>query len=101
MKSYHGGDSVISGMYWSLRSGRFFAVSDRGALLPGEVAERYVRLPAPVGLSMGTMMGLAYVLFLPLVGIVGFPALLVYRLVRRSSKGARSVMQRGPKWPIG
>ncbi|MBI4203195.1 MAG: hypothetical protein HY532_08805 [Chloroflexi bacterium] len=86
MRSYHGGDRVRPGMYLSRTSGTFFGATDQGAQLPGEVTERYVRLPLLAGVAMRLMMGVGFVFFLPLVGIVGFPVFLGRRLARRSPR---------------
>ena len=68
MKRHIAGHPAEPGIYFSLRHLSFRAM-DEEARLPGEDGEAYVRLPAAAMLVVGPLMGLAYVIFLPLIGI--------------------------------
>lgn len=100
MKRYRGGDKVAQGIYWNLRTGEFF--QSQGAALPDGDDQRYIRVPAPFVLVAGPLIGLGYVIFLPLVGIVGLLTYLgnwLARLVRRAFQETTHVVV--PAWVPG
>lgn len=80
MKTYRSGERINPGIYWSLASGEFFQSSAPDTMLPGSGNQRYIRLPGPLVLLMGPLFGLGYVIFLPLVGIVGLGVFLMRQL---------------------
>ena len=67
MTTYTGAQEVEPGLYINLRK---FAVTsvDRREALPGTTAEVYRRLPMLVMLAAAPLVGLAFVIFLPLIG---------------------------------
>ncbi len=89
MRRYLGGQQVLPGIYCSLSSGELLQRSIQDPVLPGDVDTRYIRLPAPIVLVVGPLMGLAFVVFLPLVGIVvplAFAAQWITRLLSRAAR---------------
>ncbi len=75
----------------------------KGEALPGTVEERWVKAPVAAVMVLGPFMGLAYVIFLPLLG---FASVVLFggRKVLAAAKGsAHSVAQTGaaPGWVPG
>jgi hypothetical protein len=69
MRRYRGHQSVEPGFYFNPRRLSFASVEGEGSL-PGTEQEEYLRVPALAMLVMGPLLGLAYVIFLPLAGFV-------------------------------
>lgn len=68
MLTYRGGHRAGKGTYWDLKNGRRFDVADE-AMLPGDDSLTYFRMPAGLMLLSGPFVGLAFVIFLPFIGI--------------------------------
>ena len=83
MKTYRGGQTVGPGIYCSLRTGELTQSPDRDIVLRGVNTIRYVRLPVLLVMALSPIIGLSFVAFLPMIGIVGLPTLIVHRLVRK------------------
>lgn len=85
MTRYTGGSDVKAGFYWN--RGRWAAeiVPAEGGTLPGGEEVQYVRVPWPVLLVVAPLMGGAFAIFLPFIGI----AMLVGFLTGRLRKSER------------
>ncbi len=81
MTTYSGNQQVKSGYYLSTRSFAVEVIGDQGGTLPGDTTTRYLAVPFPALLAIAPVVGLGFVLSLPLVGF----ALVGYALVRRVS----------------
>ncbi|HKQ61016.1 MAG TPA: hypothetical protein VJS92_06980 [Candidatus Polarisedimenticolaceae bacterium] len=92
MKRYTGGQAVQAGFYLDLRTWEVTSLSGRGGTLPGAAETRYLRVPLPLLLVFAPLMGLAYVVFLPLIGIV-----LVLHHVARSAAQRFSPRHESPR----
>lgn len=68
MKTYRGGEKVEPGLYLHTREWAFKDLQDE-AILPGTARDSYRRVPPAAMLVVGPVVGLAYVMFLPLVGV--------------------------------
>ncbi len=99
VKTHRGGEQVTRGIYWSLASGEFFQSPSQGTVLPGGPDRRYLWMPAPVVLVLVPLIGLVYIMFLPLVGIVGLLTFVGHRLTRRGLQVAAEVAV--PTWVPG
>ncbi len=102
MKRYLGGERISPGIYWSLKSGEFFQSPTQGVVLPGGAERHYIRVSSILVLVVGPLMGLGYVIFLPMVGIVGVLSLLarlLVQLARRTMGEAAQVTV--PNWVPG
>ena len=64
------GDHVQAGLYWCINSAEFVSIPDEGGELDGDPGNRYVMLPLPLVLTAGPLMGLAFIVFLPLSGLL-------------------------------
>ena len=69
MKRYHGNEKVRPGIYFNLRQLSFTSMEDDGRL-PGTSEDVYRSVPAIALLVVGPLVGLAYVIFLPLIGFL-------------------------------
>jgi hypothetical protein len=68
MARYHGNETVNPGFYWNPAKWEVTTVEKKGTPLPGGEEANYHRIPLPVVLALGPVMGAAYVMFLPLIG---------------------------------
>jgi len=75
MARYRGSDWVKVGFYWNPSRWEIIPIPKGGGLLPGADDLRYVRLPLPLVMLLGPLMGGVYVVFLPFIGfgmVLGF-----------------------------
>jgi hypothetical protein len=84
---HHGGEEVRGGIYWSARGWEFVSVPREGARLEGSREDSYTRVPLPVVLVAGPVMGLAFAIFLPLSGILGAMSILSARFANSFGPG--------------
>ncbi len=68
MTRYHGGETVGAGAYFNAAEWSFKVLSDEGTL-PGTTADEYRAVPPIAMLVVGPMLGLAYAIFLPFIGL--------------------------------
>lgn len=80
MAGYHGGQAVKRGLYLKRSTWEFESVAGRGGILPGNKETSYSRLPLPAVMVAGPLMGLAYVISLPIVGCLAFSYFLARRV---------------------
>lgn len=81
MLTYKGGSRVSKGTYWNLRKGLRVDVADE-EILPDIGGASYLKMPLAVMLLSGPFVGLAYAIFLPVMGIITVATLAVGGLVR-------------------
>ncbi len=72
MTGYQGGQAVKGGFYLKRATWEFESVARGGGNLPGNKETRYRRVPLPVVMAVGPLMGLAYVISLPIVFCLAF-----------------------------
>ena len=77
-----GGNVVAAGTYWSFSEGEVVRL-ERDSALPGSASSRFFRLPLAALLLLSPLLGLLFVMFLPVAGIVLTVALPVKALVQR------------------
>jgi hypothetical protein len=102
MARHQGGDKVNAGFYFNLDSWQVTTLSGEGGVLPGKSDQQYLRVPLPVLLAMAPMMGAAFAIFLPFIGL----ALVADYAVKKSWAAGReaigaSAMALGPKARTG
>ncbi len=68
MARYHGNDTVNPGFYWNPAKWEITTIEKKGTVLPGGEELSYHRIPLPLVLMLGPILGAAYVMFLPLIG---------------------------------
>ncbi len=87
-KRYHAGERVRGGKYWNLYSGDYVVFGDEGGVLPAVEGE-HVRVHPLLMLVVGPLMGLGYVLFLP----IAVPVLLAQFAARRMQRAAAAMVR--------
>ncbi len=93
-KKYSGGMFVPCGTYLNTKDWEFHGVAREGDVLDGE-GITYYRLPLLLVIALSPMIGLAFVLFLP----VAVPAVLIYGIARRLAMSTRGRRPRFPRAP--
>jgi hypothetical protein len=79
MTTFSGNQQVQSGYYFSTNTLGVEVIGEAGGKLPGAATTRYVSVPFPALFLIVPVVGLAFLIFLPLIGF----ALLGYALVQR------------------
>ena len=69
MRNYKGGETVTAGFYWNRGAWGAEVIPAGGAALPGAPEQAYVRIPWPALLVIAPVMGGAFAMFLPFLGI--------------------------------
>jgi len=72
MARYYGGEVVKVGSYLNRSTLEIEMIAKEGGILPGNKGTRYSRLPLVAVMAAGPLMGLAYVVFLPVVYCLAF-----------------------------
>ena len=80
MTGYHGGQIVKGGFYLKRATWELESVAKGGGNLPGKEETRYSRVPLPAVMAAGPLMGLAYVISLPIVFCLAFGYFLTRRV---------------------
>ena len=62
------GDKAKGGLYFNLRTWEVTHHRRTGDALRGDAGDRFLRIPTVTLLLLGPIMGLAFVIFLPLIG---------------------------------
>ncbi len=71
MTGYHGEQIVKEGFYLKQTTGEFVQLYGDNLILPGSMEVKYLKVPAAVVVVAGPFTGLAFIIFLPLIGIIG------------------------------
>lgn len=82
MARYTGGNEVKAGIYWNPRDWEMTVLQGKGGTLPGGPEARWMRVPLFAMLLLGPIMGAAFVIFLPFIGV----AMLVYYGSRKAAE---------------
>ena len=69
MTKYTAGETVKAGFYWNTQAWGAEIVPKEGGALPGDAGEVYYRIGWPVLLVAAPVMGSAFAMFLPFIGI--------------------------------
>ena len=69
MTKYNGGDTVKAGLYWNRGAWGAEVFPPEGGTLKGAPATNYVRVPWPLMLVIAPVMGGAFAMFLPFIGL--------------------------------
>ena len=81
MKRFAAGEAVVAGTYMNLATGQFLSFEGpEKSILPTAHGARYARIPLGLVFVLGPLMGLAYIIFLPLAGIGSLVVLGAYKL---------------------
>jgi hypothetical protein len=69
MKRFKGTETVNGGYYLELHGWKLEAVDGRTGQLPGDEGKQYVRIPLFALLAVAPLLGLAFVVLLPFLGL--------------------------------
>jgi len=78
MFKHTGGQKVESGTYWDVMTGLRVDIDQEGTL-PGGNGATYLKAPSSAILLLGPILGLAYVVLMPIIGIVTALSLFVQK----------------------
>ena len=92
MTTYLGTQDVDPGLYLSLKRFRMETIDTR-APLPGVAGERYCRIPIVVMLAAAPLLGLAFVIFLPLIGFAMVAWLLGNKIAELAARTAAQIVR--------
>jgi len=68
MGVYHGGMAVSRGVYWNPVDGHDVSIKEHG-ILPGDSSRKYLKVSSAALLFLAPLLGMSFILFLPLFGI--------------------------------
>lgn len=92
MTTYTGTQNVESGLYFNVKHLTVTTMESAGAL-PGTTDDRYRRVPMLLMLAAAPLLGLAYVIFLPLIGFGMVAYLLGHKAVQVTSDAATEAVR--------
>lgn len=72
MARYRGNEQVKIGFYWNSSRWEIVTIPKGGGVLPGGDKVRYIRIPLPLVVLLGPLVGAVYVIFLPFIGFAMF-----------------------------
>ena len=93
MARYHGNETVKPGFYWNPAKWEITTIEKKGVTLPGGKEMNYHRIPLPLVLMLGPVMGAAYVMFLPLIGFGLFFGFLGKKALAHVNRAAAKVTE--------
>jgi hypothetical protein len=94
MFTYLGGNRAGAGTYWDVSTGHRIDITGEG-VLPGENRTRYVKASSVVMLLFGPIIGLAYVVFLPIMGIATVTAMILQKVFGGMLNVGRNIVSFG------
>jgi hypothetical protein len=87
-----GGKATKVQHHMDLSTGEFVTIPKKDGPLPGAGMRRYSRIPTPLALVLGPVLGGLYVLFLPFVGIFMILVLAAKRIVQVLAGSSRALI---------
>ncbi|MCU0256827.1 MAG: hypothetical protein MUF60_08775 [Vicinamibacterales bacterium] len=102
MTRYNGTQQAKAGFYFNMDTWHVQTLSGEGGVLEGTSDTRYLRLPLPVLLVVAPLMGAAFAMFLPFIGIalvLDFVAKKVWAAAREAAHG--TMMALSPRTRTG
>ena len=102
MLRHQGGETVKAGFYFNCATWEISTLSGHGGVLAGSADTRFLRMPLPLLLAAAPMMGAAFAMFLPFIGIamvLDFVARKAWKVAREAVHG--SVVAVSPRTRTG
>ncbi|MCL5962696.1 MAG: hypothetical protein M1358_25865 [Chloroflexi bacterium] len=90
---YKANEGVGGGTYLNLKQGDFINIEEEGGILPGTADVTYVKVPAPAMLVLGPILGLMFVIFLPMAVPLVLMAMLAKKLGLKVEGAREAAMQ--------
>jgi hypothetical protein len=88
MTTFNGNQAVQGGYYFSMKSFGVEVVGDEGGTLPGDASAKYVRVPFPALFLIVPVVGLAFLMFLPAIGLYLVAKAIVMKVTGHVAEGA-------------
>lgn len=85
---YEDRQPLKAGYYLELATGKMVFIPN---LTMGDRRKRYIRIPAPLILPLGPILGFFYVIFLPLITIYVVATIIARRLARTARAGGKAI----------
>jgi hypothetical protein len=70
MATFNGNSKVNGGYYFSMKALKVEVIGEEGGTLPGPAEARYLSVPFPLLFVLTPVIGLAFLMFLPLIGFI-------------------------------
>lgn len=83
-RRFHSGEAVPAGTYWNSKAWEMVVISGDDENLPAGDGVTYYRAPLALVLLLGPVIGLAFIVFLPLA----VPIVLIHAAVTRAIRAA-------------
>jgi len=96
MRHFNGHQKVEPGLYFNLRKLQFRNM-EQGGRLPGSAEDTYRAVPTLAMLVVGPLLGLAFVIFLPLIGFVAAGWLVTRQVVALNRRLRRGHLRAAPR----
>ncbi len=94
MFTHAAGKKVGKGTYWDMMSGQRVDMAQEG-ILPGGSGALYLRTPSGAMLFLGPVLGLAYVMVMPIMAVVTILVLLVQKTLGGAIKLTKNIISFG------
>jgi hypothetical protein len=92
MRTYTGSQDVAPGLYFNVKKLSVKSIGSHEPL-PGTTDDKYNRVPLPATLAISLLLGLAYVIFLPFIGLAMVAWLLGTKAVQLAATAAIQVVR--------
>jgi hypothetical protein len=92
---YHSGETVPHGAYWNISSGELVHQDGASGVLDGD-SMSYLKVHPIALLLLGPIFGLAFVMFLPVIGFIMVASAIVSKLV--TFVGRQLALEAGFRW---
>ncbi|HTG00431.1 MAG TPA: hypothetical protein VK654_07555 [Nitrospirota bacterium] len=79
MFTQSGGQTVAGGTYWDITTG-YRVDLDKEGVLPGDSSTKYLKASSGAILVAGPILGLVYIIAMPVTGVAAFLGLLLQRI---------------------
>ena len=102
MRKYSSGEKAPQGVYLNLSTWELVQLPREAPILPRAGQAQYLKVPVALAAAVAPLAGLAFILFLPLIGIVGGGGLLAYKVGRWArDRGLRAIQPATVDWNPG
>jgi hypothetical protein len=91
-----GKQEAEAGTYWDTSSGERITMQEQG-MLPGDESTSYIKASSTVMLLMGPVLGLAFAVFLPFIGIAMTLSFLGKKAVNAGKRAVQEMITAGVK----
>lgn len=91
-----GAQIAEAGTYWNMRTGERVTIESQD-VLPGNFATKYLKASSTAMLLLGPILGLAFAVFLPFIGIAMAISFAGKRLLSMGGKSVERIIEAGAK----